>query len=304
MLCQLNTGGLIKVRLDMLSNRPHGAAYYSLQGTKGCYEGARASATSPSCGSRGDEPAPRRGRRGGGGPPGPRRARPRVGLPVGPRGAPATDVARPVRRGAARRARRGDYFVVRDFIAAVRSGQAPPIDVYRALDYTVPGLISEQSIAPAGRPCRYRTSGGSWTAWRRRRERPRPPGPGPARGAPEPPAPAAAHVAPPSGRPARPARAGRVPRCAPSPGRERAWGEIMETGRNRAGVDGREGPRAPRLPAPVRGAASSSPPVTRRASGRWPPPAPGGARRRQGETGNVHMVCAIPSHRGRGWAGW
>lgn len=46
----------------------------------------------------------------------------------------------------------GDYFIVGDFMAAIRSGQAPPIDVYRALDYTVPGLISEQSIAAGGAP--------------------------------------------------------------------------------------------------------------------------------------------------------
>ena len=39
-----------------------------------------------------------------------------------------------------------------EFIAAIRAGQPPPIDVYRALDYTVPGLISEQSIAQGGVP--------------------------------------------------------------------------------------------------------------------------------------------------------
>ena len=46
----------------------------------------------------------------------------------------------------------GDFFIVRDFIAAIRAGAAPPIDVYRALDYTVPGLVSEQSIARGGVP--------------------------------------------------------------------------------------------------------------------------------------------------------
>jgi hypothetical protein len=46
----------------------------------------------------------------------------------------------------------GDYFIVGDFIGAIRAGKAPPIDVYRAMDYTVPGLISEQSIAAGGVP--------------------------------------------------------------------------------------------------------------------------------------------------------
>ena len=40
-LCKLASGGLVQLRLDMLSNRPHNMAYYSLQGTKGCYEAPR-----------------------------------------------------------------------------------------------------------------------------------------------------------------------------------------------------------------------------------------------------------------------
>lgn len=39
--CKLECGGLINLRLDMLSNRPANCAYYSLQGTKGCYEAPR-----------------------------------------------------------------------------------------------------------------------------------------------------------------------------------------------------------------------------------------------------------------------
>ena len=40
MLCKTESGALIKIRVDMLSNRPANS-YYSLQGTKGCYEGQR-----------------------------------------------------------------------------------------------------------------------------------------------------------------------------------------------------------------------------------------------------------------------
>ena len=36
MLCQLRSGKLIKIRLDMLSNRPHLPNYYALQGTWAC----------------------------------------------------------------------------------------------------------------------------------------------------------------------------------------------------------------------------------------------------------------------------
>ena len=41
MICKTTRGGLIEIRVDMLSDRPHNLSYYSLQGTKGCYEAAR-----------------------------------------------------------------------------------------------------------------------------------------------------------------------------------------------------------------------------------------------------------------------
>src|SRR5919202_2973573 len=50
MLCRLNEAGhhgLIKVRLDMMSNRPHAQAYYSLQGTRGAFEGRRSPGEEP-----------------------------------------------------------------------------------------------------------------------------------------------------------------------------------------------------------------------------------------------------------------
>ena len=39
----------------------------------------------------------------------------------------------------------GDYFVARDFVRAILDDRDPPIDVYRALDFTAPGLVSEES---------------------------------------------------------------------------------------------------------------------------------------------------------------
>jgi len=41
MLAKTSKDGLIKIRVDMLSNRPHAMTNYALQGTKGCYESAR-----------------------------------------------------------------------------------------------------------------------------------------------------------------------------------------------------------------------------------------------------------------------
>ena len=45
-----------------------------------------------------------------------------------------------------------EYFELRDFIDALLNGTEPPLNVYRALDYTVPGLVSEESIANGGQP--------------------------------------------------------------------------------------------------------------------------------------------------------
>src|SRR5262249_19106062 len=41
-LCKLRSGGLVKLRLDMLSDRPHAMTNYQRQGTDGAYESARA----------------------------------------------------------------------------------------------------------------------------------------------------------------------------------------------------------------------------------------------------------------------
>ena len=44
----------------------------------------------------------------------------------------------------------GDYFEVRDFISAVRGEVPCPIGIHAAMDMTLPGLISQQSIAQGG----------------------------------------------------------------------------------------------------------------------------------------------------------
>ena len=45
-----------------------------------------------------------------------------------------------------------DYFEVHAFIESLRTGTPPPVDVYTALDWTLPGLMSEQSIEAGGVP--------------------------------------------------------------------------------------------------------------------------------------------------------
>lgn len=142
MLAKTEQGSLIKVRLDMLSDRPHNMTYYSLQGTGGCYE------------------APRHG------PPGQTDTHKvwiKERCPNREEWLPLLDLqdeflpeewknppeeARSAGHGG------GDYWQARDFARAVLEERPPEMDVYFALDITVPGLISEQSIALGGAPVR------------------------------------------------------------------------------------------------------------------------------------------------------
>ena len=43
-----------------------------------------------------------------------------------------------------------EFFMVRDFITAINEGSKPPIDVVRAMDFTVPGLIAHEAAMQGG----------------------------------------------------------------------------------------------------------------------------------------------------------
>jgi len=134
-MCKTTRGGQIIIRLDMLSNRPHNLTYYSLQGTKGCYEAPRGF---------GDDHKIWLGDRHGEISwhslweleaefmPDMWRNPPEEALKTGHGG--------------------GDYFEIREFVDCVINGTKPPVDVYDALDMTVPGLVSEESINKGGIP--------------------------------------------------------------------------------------------------------------------------------------------------------
>jgi predicted dehydrogenase len=129
MNCKLEGGGLLTVRVDMLSNRPHMTTYFTLQGTKGCYESGRGPGQ-PSRIWLADRCA------------GPEEWRAPAEfeeefLPE-PWRAPAETARRTGHEGA-------DYQVARAFVESVQTGVSA-IDVYRALDMTLPGLVSQESI--------------------------------------------------------------------------------------------------------------------------------------------------------------
>ncbi len=140
MLCRTASGGLLTIRLDLVSDRPSSACY-SLQGTSGTYESSDATGEPDRIWLRefGDKPEWRN--------------LATLGddyLPENLRKPP--EEAKSAGHGG------GDFYVVRDFLRtlnAARTGEPVPEDtitlgIHEALNMTLPGLVSQQSIAQGG----------------------------------------------------------------------------------------------------------------------------------------------------------
>ena len=136
MLCKTENDALIKIRVDMLSDRPHSMTNYQLQGTDGCYESARGGPGDrnkiwlrslsnkiawtdldafSSVIELAEKYLPENWRQSG-------------------------DAASLAGHGG------GDYFEIVDFVGSIRSGRPPTIGIHEAMDMTLPGLISQDSI--------------------------------------------------------------------------------------------------------------------------------------------------------------
>ncbi len=139
MLCKTVRGALIKIRLDLVSERPHAMNIYQLQGTRGVYESPRA--------------------------PGEKH---RVWLKIlseqvrwhdldalmsldelAARFLP-DDWRNPPQEALQAGHGGGDYFTVRDWVRAIRGEASNPLGIHEAFDMTLPGLVSQQSIAQNG----------------------------------------------------------------------------------------------------------------------------------------------------------
>lgn len=135
-MCQLQSGKLARIRVDCLSPRPHNMTGYALQGTRGAFESAREK------GGRhlvwfddmGDDPAHAQWRD---------LMDYSDYLPA--RYRTATEAQKAAGHGG------GDFFLVEDFVRAIRTGEAPAVDVYQACEWTAVGLLSAQSLAEGGR---------------------------------------------------------------------------------------------------------------------------------------------------------
>ncbi|MCC6728910.1 MAG: Gfo/Idh/MocA family oxidoreductase [Chthonomonadales bacterium] len=129
-LCRMRSGGLVKLRLDMLSDRPHAMNNHQLQGTDGAFESARAPGEPNRIWLRSMEPRAERWT--------PLEALEERFLPA--RWREAAEVAASAGHGG------GDYFEVLDFVDAVLGRRPPAVDVHAAMDMTLPGLVSQQSV--------------------------------------------------------------------------------------------------------------------------------------------------------------
>jgi predicted dehydrogenase len=137
MLCATAGGALLKIRQDMVSNRPGCSNNWVLQGTSGTFDSDRCGLyeldvmrvwAEDLCEEHkwmtladiADQYLPEAWRR-------------------------VADADQKSGHGGS------DYFVVSDFVAAVSGDRPNPIDVHRAMDMTLPGLVSQQSILEDGR---------------------------------------------------------------------------------------------------------------------------------------------------------
>ncbi|MCX7801251.1 MAG: Gfo/Idh/MocA family oxidoreductase [Fimbriimonadales bacterium] len=137
-LVRMASGRLIRLRLDMMSNRPHLMAYYALQGTRGAYEASRL------------EGQPGWVWVGNGVTDEPRQWRPLSDF---------ADLMPQSYRDARQEALRaghggGDWFLVEDWVRTLLGEQPPTIGIEDALEWTAVGLLSTLSVQSGGVPLR------------------------------------------------------------------------------------------------------------------------------------------------------
>lgn len=135
MLCRMRSGGLVKIRVDMLSDRPHAMTNYQLQGTDGCYESSRGHGEKGKIWLRS------------------RCKDPNMWMDLDELAEEFTPEMWRVHNENASGAGHGggDYFEVLDFVDAINGVRPAPIGLHESMDMTLPGLVSQQSILEDGK---------------------------------------------------------------------------------------------------------------------------------------------------------
>ncbi len=135
-MCRTEKGRLINLRVDCMSPRPHNMTYYQLQGTKGIYQSSSGLTDQDKLSIEG--------------PNNHHSCMHWEGLDkywdyLPERYKKATDEQNHSGHGG------GDFFIVEDFINAIRTGVQPDVNVYKACEWTAVGLLSELSVVNNGR---------------------------------------------------------------------------------------------------------------------------------------------------------
>ena len=129
-----SSGATFRVRVDHVSPRPHAAAYYQVQGTRGAYEAARGFGDRPKVWLDDEH-------------------EPSLFHAAAQWHSLEDQQARyiPDRLAAPPEARvgghgRSEYWLLQDFLAAIRGEREAPIDVFRALDYRFPASAARNPL--------------------------------------------------------------------------------------------------------------------------------------------------------------
>ncbi|NOZ20116.1 MAG: Gfo/Idh/MocA family oxidoreductase [Planctomycetes bacterium] len=133
MLCKMAKGGLVKIRVDMISDRPHGMNCYSLQGVDGCFESSRGFGERHKIWLRCLSEKPEWHDL---------TELEKEHLPEYWR--TASETAKKAGHGG------GDYFEIMDFCDAITGKTPCPIGIHEAMDMTLPELVSQNSIQQDG----------------------------------------------------------------------------------------------------------------------------------------------------------
>ena len=133
-MCQLESGKLVKLRVDTISPRPHAAGYYQIQGTRGCYEAPRL------CGEE---------------------SMVAFATDNDPQGYSVWKPLSEFREYLPERYKSGegdgaghgggDYYIVKDFVDAIKTGIQPELNVYKAAEWTSVALLSQLSVTNQGK---------------------------------------------------------------------------------------------------------------------------------------------------------
>lgn len=133
-----DAGRVLRIRIDHTSPRPHQMTYYAVQGTAGCYESWRGHGDAPKIWLADTHE--------------------RSGCYDAAQWHPLDDLERryiPERLAAPPEAAVSDhgtseYWMLPEFLDAVHGKRRSPIDVYRGLDYTLPGIVATESVDAGG----------------------------------------------------------------------------------------------------------------------------------------------------------